>query len=238
MKKIKSFLTVFLSVLLLVNATSLNLVNANDGDTSDVSQEGQNVEGEPEEIKTYEVHYVAIAADNPNQFDVPDEVVALMPQDHTAITNEVVDPEMPSANSVGSWTFSGYEPGWAVVEDEDLWFYGVWVDSEASEEDNSFNGMFRSSTITSGFSGGWSLSGGTYTGSNAFKLYIDGSAVNAYCIDHARRVPAAGTVYTSSGTTSNREAEIIMISASLLLVVPDEVYTVPAFGTLLAWSIQ
>ena len=42
MKKIKSFLTVFLSVLLLVNATSLNLVNANDG-TSDVSQEGQNL---------------------------------------------------------------------------------------------------------------------------------------------------------------------------------------------------
>ena len=44
MKKIKSFLTVFLVALLLVNATSFNLVNANDGDTSDVSQEGQNVE--------------------------------------------------------------------------------------------------------------------------------------------------------------------------------------------------
>ena len=45
MKKIKSFLTVFLSVLLLVNATSLNLVNANDGNTSEANQEGQNVEG-------------------------------------------------------------------------------------------------------------------------------------------------------------------------------------------------
>ena len=46
MKKIKSFLTVFLVALLLVNVTSLNLINANDG-TSDVSQEGQNqnVEG-------------------------------------------------------------------------------------------------------------------------------------------------------------------------------------------------
>ena len=44
MKKIKSFLTVFLSVLLLVNATSLNLVNANDS-TSEANQEGQNVEG-------------------------------------------------------------------------------------------------------------------------------------------------------------------------------------------------
>ena len=43
MKKIKSFLTVFLVALLLVNVTSLNLINANDG-TSDVSQEGQNVE--------------------------------------------------------------------------------------------------------------------------------------------------------------------------------------------------
>ncbi len=52
MKKIKSFLTVFLSVLLLVNATSLNLINANDGDTSDVSQEGQNqnIEGKQEEM--------------------------------------------------------------------------------------------------------------------------------------------------------------------------------------------
>ena len=45
MKKIKSFLTVFLVALLLVNVTSLNLINANDGNTSDVSQEGQNVEG-------------------------------------------------------------------------------------------------------------------------------------------------------------------------------------------------
>ena len=45
MKKIKSFLTVFLVALLLVNVTSLNLINANDGDTSDVSQEGQNAEG-------------------------------------------------------------------------------------------------------------------------------------------------------------------------------------------------
>ena len=46
MKKIKSFLTVFLVALLLANVASLNLVNANDG-TSDVSQEGQNqnVEG-------------------------------------------------------------------------------------------------------------------------------------------------------------------------------------------------
>ena len=43
MKKIKSFLTVFLVALLLVNVATLNLVNANDG-TSDVSQEGQNVE--------------------------------------------------------------------------------------------------------------------------------------------------------------------------------------------------
>ena len=91
MKKIKSFLTVFLSVLLLVNATSFNLVNANDGDTSDVSQEGQNVEGETEEIKTYEVHYVAIAAYYVDQFDVPEEVVELMPADHTAITNGVVN---------------------------------------------------------------------------------------------------------------------------------------------------
>ena len=91
MKKIKSFLTVFLSILLLVNATSFNLVNANDGDTSDVSQEGQNVESEPKEIKTYEVHYVAIAAYYVDQFDVPEEVVALMPQDHIAVINEVAD---------------------------------------------------------------------------------------------------------------------------------------------------
>ena len=91
MKKIKSFLTVFLSVLLLVNATSFNLVNANDGNTSEANQEGQNVESEPEEIKTYEVHYVAIAAYYVDQFDVPEEVVELMPQDHTAITNEVAD---------------------------------------------------------------------------------------------------------------------------------------------------
>ena len=90
MKKIKSFLTVFLVALLLVNVASFNLVNANDG-TSEANQEGQNVESEPKEIKTYEVHYVAIAAYYVDQFDVPEEVVALMPQDHTAVTNEVVD---------------------------------------------------------------------------------------------------------------------------------------------------
>jgi hypothetical protein len=207
MKKIKSFLTVFLSVLLLVNATSFNLVNANDGNTSEANQEGQNVESEPEEIKTYEVHYVAIAAYYVDQFDVPEEVVALMPADHTAVTNEVVDPKQPSATSVDSWTFTGYEPGWAVVEDEDLWFYGVWENSEATEEDTSASGIRREATITSGFGGSWSLSGGTYTGSHKFLL----NGEEAYCIDHARRVPDAGTAYTASGTTSNREAEIIMM---------------------------
>ena len=91
MKKIKSFLTVFLVALLFISSASFSTIKAENGNNEGTNQEGQNVESEPKEIKTYEVHYVAIAAYYVDQFDVPEEVVALMPQDHTAVTNEVVD---------------------------------------------------------------------------------------------------------------------------------------------------
>jgi hypothetical protein len=211
MKKIKSFLTVFLVALLFISSASFSTIKAENGNNEGTNQEGQNVESEPKEIKTYEVHYVAIAAYYVDQFDVPEEVVELMPADHTAITNEVVDPKQPSATSVGSWTFTGYEPGWAVVTDEDLWFYGVWVDSEATEDDTSASGMRREATITSGFGGGWSLRDNTggdyYTGTHEFLL----NGEEAYCIDIDRMVPNAGTAYTSSGTDNGRVAGIIMM---------------------------
>ena len=206
----KKLLIALLMALFLTNVTSLNQVIAENIDTNNAVTTNQSQtqnENETQEIKTYEVHYVAIAAYYVDQFDVPEEVVELMPADHTAVTNEVVDPKQPSATSVGSWTFTGYEPGWAVVEDDDLWFYGVWENSEATEEDTSASGMRRNATITSGFGGWWSLSGGTYIGSHKFLL----NGEEAYCIDHARKVPDAGTVYTSSGTTSSRVAGIIMM---------------------------
>ncbi len=74
MKKIKNFLIVFLTALFFISSNSFSIViKAENESSEETSQEKQN--GETQETKTYEVHYVAIVADNPNQFDVPEEVV-------------------------------------------------------------------------------------------------------------------------------------------------------------------
>lgn len=148
----------------------------------------------------YSVNYVFYLDGAGN---LPEEVMSLLPKTEEGFNNgETVYAPKLVEEKIGTFIFAGWEPDCYVIEDRDVTFSGIWINTaKALLFANQANGN------SSGFSADtWGVLAPGYRGTH--NLLLNGQ--QAYCIEPSAPMPPAGTSYADSGSDSSKLARIIV----------------------------
>ena len=164
---------------------------------------------EPEgEKEYYTAKYKFYEASGKSGITLPDEIIALTPEDERVGVGSDYTPKEPSEKNVLGFEFHGYEP---YKEDNgDILYQGIWYNPDLNRSRSLLKaGALRAGSHTFGFLGqqGWGLAAPSigYNGTNGFS--IDGK--ESYCLDPHTAISEIGTLYDDEGSSSGRAAEII-----------------------------
>ena len=166
---------------------------------------------EPEgEKEYYTAKYKFYEASGKSGITLPDEIVALTPEDEKVEVGSDYTPKEPSEKSVLGFEFIGYEP--LKEENGDILYQGVWYNPDLNRSRSLLKaGALRAGagSHTFGYLGqqGWGLAAPSigYNGTNGFS--IDGQ--QSYCIDPHTALSEIGTLYGDLGSSSDEMIEVI-----------------------------
>jgi|GEM_PF-5838539 len=161
---------------------------------------------ETEEGPQYSASFRFTLADGNGTEELPEEVMAVLPETVEGLKDgDRIDAPTPSETQIGSFTFLGCEPPYAIIHGNDVIFSGIWR-HEGSSMKLKAPSLKAASELYSGFGSlAWGLKEGTYIGTYNFLL----GGRQAYCIEIEKSVPAAGSRYVYSGQDSSKIARII-----------------------------
>ena len=184
-------------------------VETKDGNKSDEDLKDEEPSGEG----TYTVKYVFAEASGRNGINnLPEEIMALLPEEEKAEIGSDYTPKQPAETKVAGYEFHGYEP---YAEDNgDITYQGIWYNPDLGGSMRSLlkGGTLRAASHTFGYLGqqNWGLAANNgYNGHNGFS--IDGNA--SYCLDGHTPLSEIGTSYDDLGSEGGR---IIGIIANVL----------------------
>jgi len=171
------------------------------------NSEPQNLD--TDEKQHYTVKYVFAEASGRNGINnLPDEIMALLPEEEKVEIGSDYTPKEPSEKSVLGYEFHGYEP--LKEENGDITYQGIWYNPDLSRSRNLLKaGPLRAGSHTFGYLGqqGWGLSAPSigYSGTNGFS--IDGNP--SFCVDPHTALSEIGTLYDDIGSSSDEQIEAI-----------------------------
>ena len=192
-----------------VEDNSEPLSNEPKSDDQAVTAEKDESDVPDEEKQYYTARYVFAEASGKSSNTLPEEIIALTPEDEQVEVGTDYTPKDPSEKNVMGYEFHGYEP--VKKENGDVLYQGIWYNPDLNKALRLFKAplLRASGSHTFGYLGqqGWGLAAPSigYNGTNGFS--IDGSP--SFCIDPHTSLSEIGTLYDDMGSDGGRLVGII-----------------------------
>ena len=184
---------------------------------SDTKTDTDLKEDEKEEEPTGEVAYTARyvfaeASGRRGINNLPDEIMALLPEDEEVMAGVVYVPKEPAHTEVLGYEFHGYEP--IKKDNGDVVYQGIWYNPDMAGGRRGLlkAGGLRAASHTFGYLGqqNWGLAAPSigYNGTNGFS--IDGSM--SFCVDPHTALSDIGTAYDDLDSYDSGMIEYIAVA--------------------------